>query len=546
MNGRRTILVQALLAAVVLAVLQLLIIYYVTRQLFPTWAELVAGIAALIATAGVLFWISGRIRDVCKSGAGVAGDDGLSHSIATGAAKWATWGILALVVLVAVAIALLVPDTLSFPLQPLLTFTLSAIWFAYIIISLNHLVSVEGGSPQELARFARNSVITAIALSIYFAFPFDWFVERGFRAYELLTLGQASGKTFSLSVASPAVLWLESTAIPSVVALAFGVLVAYVSSLVWYEFYQKIRKAGVVNILASRQGREPQQDDFWFGSLRTANARAILCGATLGGWFAKWDKLRPALLEVIGRETVQQVKIILPEPGSDAFWVRRNDETGQEKSLSHDPVARLTTAIETLYLMLPEGPNAEPEFDQVAKFLDEQHLPYQRENLKVFHEKFTKTFAGPRYANYAKDAQNLKFSQTLASSIKAHEAEPLRKKFSVIFCRGTILAADVFDNRVLLVPYLPGTDDKDCPQFEIGANSELGASLDRAIGSVSAAGVWITTKPQLIGIAFRLWARCQQPENKEEIRGLPGIPAWLLFVLGEEDGSINPRDVVER
>jgi hypothetical protein len=45
----------------------------------------------------------------------------------------------------------------------------------------------------------------------------------------------------------------------------------------------------------------------------------------------------------------------------------------------------------------------------------------------------------------------------------------------------------------------------------------------------------------MIGIAFRLWARCQQPENREDILGLAGIPRWLSFPAND-DVSINPSE----
>jgi hypothetical protein len=473
---RRTTLVQALLAAVVLTVLQLIDIFFMIRRLLPEWAELVTGLLFLAATAGILFWISGRVRDIWNNDAGPAGGTGMSNSIATCAAKWVAWGGAGIVLVVVVTIALTVPEWESFPLQPILTFVLSAFWFGYIIVSLNHLVSIDGGSPQQLASFARFSVITAIALSIYFIFPFDWLVDRFIRAYEFVALGHTPDKAFSLSTASPAVLWLESTAIPSAVAIAFGVLVAYVTSVVWYEFYKKISEAGVVNIIASRDGRDPQRDDFWFGHLKNAKARVILCGATLGGWFDnKWEKLRPALVEVVGRESVQQVKIILPEPGGDAFWVRRKDETGPKKSPPRDPVVRLATAIETLYLMLPpESATAEGGgFEQVKSFLEQKSLVYKSEQLRVFHDNFVTIFARPRSANYLRSPENSNSCRTLAAALQGSESEPLPKKFSVVFCRGSILSATVFDDTVFLVPYLPNTEDKDCPQFEISCPSDF-------------------------------------------------------------------------
>src|SRR4051794_9006488 len=153
---------------------------------------------------------------------------------------------------------------------------------------------------------------------------------------------------------------------------------------------------------------------------------------------------------------------------------------------------------------------------------------------------FMTKMANPRAAYYSKDNQNQKFSDALALALKGDRNGHASSKFTLSFCRGTIVGANIFDNRLLLVPYLPNTEDKDCPQFEIETNRALGASVDRAITNMSVDSVTVTEKHGMIGMGYRLWARCQRPETRAQIDGLPGIPVWLVSPAEREGMSPAP------
>src|SRR5262249_2076526 len=71
-------------------------------------------------------------------------------------------------------IALLVPpNTATWSLELTFSFALSALWLCYMLYSLSSVVRVQGDRSKALTEFARNSIVGAIALSIFLVLPFD-------------------------------------------------------------------------------------------------------------------------------------------------------------------------------------------------------------------------------------------------------------------------------------------------------------------------------------------------------------------------------------
>ena len=188
------------------------------------------------------------------------------------------------------------PDELQVPVQPVFTFVLFSAWGGNIWYSIARLVSIEENKARDLANFSRNAVAGAIALSVYFLLPLEWLVNAGNRVFARALGGTAPN--YGLSFAAPpnsSVIWLQTTAVPSIVAVGFVFLTAYITSLVWYEYYRVVSGAGLSSVSASRRGRDPSRNPHWFDLLDQAESRVMLVGATLGGWFYEWDKFRSGL-----------------------------------------------------------------------------------------------------------------------------------------------------------------------------------------------------------------------------------------------------------
>ncbi len=270
------------------------------------YASLVIGLICLALTIFGVNWLGRRVDAIwAEDDVGLV--PRMVRQIADGTFRYTLAATAASFVLyLAARLLFLPPDRLDVPLQPILTLSLSAIWVGYTLYSLNRLVSVddgpgdnalvEGKKEADLFRFAKASVGGAIALSIYFLLPLEWLVNASHRALSQAGFLVGSGEDFRFSpVHNSAVDWLQTTAIPSIVAIGFGFLTAYVTSLVWYEFYRKLSGAGLEEVDASRQGRNPSRNQFWFNQLDAANSRIVLIGATLGGWFGPWERFRSSL-----------------------------------------------------------------------------------------------------------------------------------------------------------------------------------------------------------------------------------------------------------
>ena len=527
-----------IVAAIGLSTLALIVglTYLVSIPMATAQGALIVAILSLVFSLIFMRWLGNRVDAIWKNPQGNPAGSKLIREIAS----WSSVLTCLMIVFVAAAysIAILLflpPNNLAIPLQPVLTFLFSGAWFAYLLYAIMRLAIAEGDTKADLARYARNSVIGAIVLSLYFLIPFDWFAQSGLRAFETVVYGQSSGREFYFASTNSTIVWLQSTAIPSVVSIGFAFLIAYVTSLVWYEYYKSFTDAGLITVNVSRRGRDPTQDDFWYGRLQQTKSRAILCGATLGGWFQNWDRLRFALHEFLAREFVEQILIVLPEPGNSFFWQRRHDELSQLVRLWEDPIARLARAIEMIYLMLPEPDDDKKE--AFLEFLEKYNLQDDAKKAEEFFERFEKEFAAkldtfeqnPENRNFLDFAKPyfVKSVETIKkySDVPEIEIRKLISKIGFVFVRGTLMAVNVIDEEMYYSPYLPTLEDRDCPKLTIGTQSPLGRQIDRAVEGMARDGIWVLKRSDALAIAFRLWSACRN--KKVPLDALSEIPVWL-------------------
>lgn len=420
------------------------------------------------------------------------------------------------VLFVVARVLYLPPDRLEVPLQPALTFLLAALWLSFVMYALNTLMTPDA-SPDHLKKFSVRTIAASIALSLYFLIPFDWIASATYRAIAVFlgTRDPGYGSAGKIELNST-VAWLQSTAIPSIVSIGFGFLTAYVTSLVWYEFYRSVNGTGLEGVRAARGGRDPTRNSYWFSLLADAKYRVTLVGATLGGWFEKWEDFRPALKGLLGREEIERVLIVLPDPGGAFFWQRRDDEVKRERLLSDDPIARLALAIEMLFLALPATDN----HSQIAEFLQQNDPGDRCEHLAAFLSGFLKHVSG-HVATYDSIKANKDFSEELGKSIGGP-----KKKFKLVFARGSMMGLSLFDARLVYVPYLPGVEDKNCPEFTVAASTPLGESLVRSVEAMETSGTEVASREQVMAMAYRLWHACRL--RGAPLQDLTSIPAWLL------------------
>jgi len=497
------------------------------------YASLVIGLFCLALTVFAVNWLGRRLDAIWARDVGLVSmmvqriaDGTFTYTLAATAASF--------VLYLTARLLFLPPDRLDVPLQPILTLSLSALWVGYTLYSLNRLVSVddgprddafvEGKKEADLFRFAKASVGGAIALSIYFLLPLEWLVNASHRALSQAGFLVGSGEDFRFSpVHNSAVDWLQTTAIPSIVAIGFGFLTAYVTSLVWYEFYRKLSGAGLEEVDASRQGRNPSRNHFWFNQLDAANSRVVLIGATLGGWFGPWERFRSSLKAALGRETIDSILLMLPDPGGPFFWQRREDEVSRQPLLREDPVARLASAIESLYLWLPSG-DPEASANRLAAILKGDG-DFGR--FSEFRDAFAGVVAG-HLRSYESVQENKSFSHDLAENLKTRgssSAGPLAARFRVRFASGMMMGVNVFDTTIYYVPYLPGVKDKDCPQFKLKSHTPLGSSLDRSFAAMERTAFHVVDREDVVWMAFRLWSACRR--HASVLDGLADVPVWL-------------------
>jgi hypothetical protein len=522
LSRTRYFIIIATLAAVVL-ILLIGIMQLMFTQITSPIAVLLTAILTLILSLAFLRWLGSRMDQIWRLSATDAASAALVRAIARRSNTWISVSVFVVIALYAVALLLfLPPEQLNYPLQPFITFIFSALWFGYILYSISQLTTAEADS-RAMTSFARNSMAAAIALSIYFLLPFDWFATALFRAFETIVYGAPSGRQFSYTSANSTINWLQSTAIPSTISMAFGFLTAYVTALVWYEYYKSASAAGLEQVEVSRRGRDPARDTLWFGQLADTKNRVILCGLTLGGWFRDWNRFQTSLHELLARETVRQIVIILPEPGNAFFWQRRDDEAARERAPWDDPIVRLAKAIELLYLALPDS---QEEHEHVVEFLARHNIQEDAEAASRFVTWFRAEF-NERSANYGHDIENQSFSTLVSLSLPSNAAELNRKKLWIVFSVGTMMGVNIFDNRVHYTPYVPRIEDKDCPQFILRGNSPLATSVERSIDVMAREGIMLCSRSHALAMAFRLWRACQR--NRAPLRALAEVPAWLNF-----------------
>jgi hypothetical protein len=308
-------------------------------------------------------------------------------------------------------------------------------------------------------------------------------------------------------------------------------LTAYVTSFVWYEFYRTVNGTGLEAVKAARGGRDPTRNNYWFDLLKASKYRVTLVGATLGGWFGPWSDFRSALRELLAKEGMERILIILPDPGDAFFWQRRKDEIKRERKLSEDPIARLAKAIEMLYMALPANGHNVEEFLKSAGVTNLNGLP-----------EFCAGFAaqvGGHFETYRKIESNRLLSDELESAIKLGD----KKKIKILFAPGSMMGINIFDSRIIYVPYLPGVEDKNCPEFTVMAQTPLGASLERSISAMEDSGMEALSQHHIMAMAFRLWRACE--DNDARLHELSDVPAWLLDRYSTADGGDAERSAPE-
>ncbi len=504
------------------------------RSIAPQWAPLAAILLSIAASVYLMSWLGSRV-DAIWSGGDNSDGRTLLRFFARRSTAVVFYLAVSLILLFIFTTLLFFPNDYSnFPIQPLTTFLLAAFWFTYILVALSRMLSPAGQDTKEFAKFAKWSVIGAISLSIYFLLPFESLDARMIRAFDLIVYGQGSGSVIPYAYPqNPNIVWLQSTAIPTAVSLAFGFLTAYVTSLVWYEYYRTVSGTGLKEVQASRRGRDPTQDDFWFGKLHESKSRAIICGATLGGWFNSWDKLRSSLQQLFVRDSLQEILIILPEPGNPFFWQRRAEETAHEKSLGPDAVNRLARAIETLYLILPENSSHD-----ATKFLSNNKLDANEGEL----QRYTKWLHGEleeRTKSYEANHENVSFSELLRPFVgnQTGDGESTgtlvqNPKVGFLFSPDTMMAVNIFDDIVYFTPYLPLTEDKDCPKLTIESYSALGATINQVISGTRRKAISATSRTHVLAIAYRFWRECSR-QKEANLKGLPDVPRWLTIKISE-------------
>jgi hypothetical protein len=99
-------------------------------------------------------------------------------------------------------------------------------------------------------------------------------------------------------------------------------------------------------------------------------------------------------------------------------------------------------------------------------------------------------------------------------------------KIKLMFAPGSMMGINIFDSRIIYVPYLPGVEDKNCPEFTVMAQTALGASLERSITAMEQSGFEVLNRCHMMAIAFRLWRACL--DNEARLDELSDVPAWLL------------------
>ncbi len=214
---------------------------------------------------------------------------------------------------------------------------------------------------------------------------------------------------------------------------------------------------------------------------------------------------------------------MLPDPGGPFFWQRRDDEVSLQPLLREDPVARLASAIESLYLWLPSG-GLEESASRLRAVL-EKDANFSR--FSEFRAAFADVVAG-HLRSYESVQENEAFSHDVAQNMKARGssiAEPLAAKFRVCFASGMMMGVNVFDSTIYYVPYLPGVKDKDCPQFKLKSHTPLGSSLDRSFAAMERTAFNVVGREDVVCMAFRLWSACQQ--RTSVLDGLADVPVWL-------------------
>ena len=232
---------------------------------------------------------------------------------------------------------------------------------------------------------------------------------------------------------------------------------------------------------------------------------------------------------LLARETVERIRIVLPEPGSPFFWQRRNDEISRERRLDKDPIARLARAIEMLYLTLPEGGTDPGEFFERQDIFPKLSNPAE---FEAFAAAFEEEMKG-HIETYMSIKSNREFTAEFRKTVNPTTTAPTSSevKLRVMFATGSMMGVSMFDTRIIYVPYLPGVEDRDCPEFTVNTGTTLGASLERSLSAMESTAIGTKKRSHVLVMASRLWDTCKR--RNAPLRELSDVPAWLSRDYGQ-------------
>lgn len=416
-------------------------------------------------------------------------------------------------------------------LQPVFYLLVIVGWVSYIGWSLSHLttaVPIREVSPDssKLITFGRRSMLAAIVLSIYITIPFAKLAILIPDSFGGVLPGQSALESRLIELTSDGVTptnWIAALTIPSLVAIGFGFITAYVTSFEWYDYYHRVQGAGLLRLYPNRKGRSEENDDLWFGELSASEGWTILMGATLGGWFKNWRRMRASLIDATKNSTKSKVTIILPSPDHDFLWERRRDELSVSGQLRPDLIGRYCRTLEILYLCFLAG---------------EQHSASEQGSAAA-HPVGGLDVDDEIYSGFRKGFKAL-FKEELADFSTSSENKEIAKKFynkqiEIFMWPGLVFGANIFARSMYFVPYIPTFEDKDCPMFEIFPQSDMGRNLMRSVESIAGAtqgerngdiirAEKLASSEAIIHAAFRLWDRLQRTDD----RRYGSLPAWMM------------------
>jgi hypothetical protein len=145
--------------------------------------------------------------------------------------------------------------------------------------------------------------------------------------------------------------------------------------------------------------------------------------------------------------------------------------------------------------------------------------------IEAFAKGFGQDFAGA--TTYDSSSSNKEFSDDLAKALG-------RDRIRILFSTGPMAGMNRFDGSIRYSPYLPGLEDKDCPEFAVSSQSLLGAYLEKSIEAMAGSRISVKSRTDVSAIAFRLWSACRQ--KKAPLSEL-SVSAWILNEHAADFGS---------